>query len=193
MTTAGLAVPSIPPRTKMLRAALGSALRQTRPFDQISIAVDLDHRGAAVTRNRAWRALDTDYVFFLDDDDQLYPNHVEVLLNAAVEHEADMAFSWFDCTTVDPFPPTHFTDPWDPANPRQTTITCCWRRDALEKIGGFPEEFDDDEDGGGNRAGEDYLAVLKLNEWGKIVHLPERTWLWNHHGANTSGLASRWA
>lgn len=193
MTTIGAAIPSIPPRGSMLRRALGSCTRQHRMPDAISVVLDVNGQGAAATRNAAWQALRTDYVAFLDDDDEWLPNHLDALLAVALETDADMVFPWFEIVGgSDPFP-QHFGLPWDPAVPRQTTITCLWKRSALEQIGGFPqpgEELDLD----GHRVGEDFSAVLALNEaGGKIVHLPERSWIWHHHFLNTSGRADRWS
>lgn len=194
MTTIGMAIPSIPIRHDLLRRALGSVFKQTRPADDIKIAFDHDHRGAAETRNRAWRGLDTDYVAFLDDDDAFLPEHLELVLACALETDADMVFPWYEVVGgSDPFAET-FGKPWDPMNPRQTTITCLWKRSALEMIGGFPLLWPGtDLDGGGNRIGEDMLAVHELNNrGGKIAHLPAKTWHWFHHGKNTSGCGVNW-
>lgn len=187
MTTVGVAIPSIPPRGQMLRRAIGSALRQTRLPDALSVIIDHNRDGATTTRNRAWRALDTDYVAFLDDDDELLPQHIEQLHTIAETTGADLVYPWFDVAGgTDPFP-QHFNQPWDPNNPRQTTITCLWRRTALEAIDGFPTVPDRCDDHG-NRIGEDFAAVVALNDkGGRIVHHPERTWIWHHHFANTSG------
>lgn len=190
--TVGVAIPSIPPRGDYLRRAVASVLTQTRPADALSVAFDHDGEGAAATRNRAWGALDTDWVAFLDDDDEMGTHHLERLLACAVENDADLVYPWF---TVDgggdPFP-HHFGPAWDSENPHQTTITCLWRRDALEKIDGFPPHSGSIGPDG-HWIGEDYLAVLNLNDaGGRIVHLPERTWVWHHHGSNTMGLADRW-
>lgn len=193
--TVGVAIPSIPPRGQMLRRALGSVTRQDQLPDAIAVAVDYDHQGAHVTRNRAWRMLDTDFIAFLDDDDELLPHHLRMLTGCAVQHDADMVYSWYHVEggTDPPSMATNFGRPWDPQHPVQTTVTCLWRRTALEKIDGFPAPAVD-YDEHGNRIGEEFLAVLRLNEFGgRIVHLPEITWVWHHHWCNTSGMPSRWA
>lgn len=194
MTTIGVAIPSIPPRAAMLSRALQSVLAQSRPADQIVVAVDQEHRGAAYTRNRAWWSLDTAWVAFLDDDDELNVDHLQRLIDHAEAADADLVYPWFDVVGgTDPFP-HHFGVPWDPAEPHQTTITCLWRRSALEKVEGFPDAGDGElVDENGNRIGEDYLAVRRLNDLGgRIVHHPARTWRWHHHFANTSGRPDRW-
>lgn len=193
MTTVGVAIPSIPPRASMLRRALDSTTRQHRMPDALSVVIDADGHGAAWTRNAAWRALSTDYVAFLDDDDEMLPHHLDALLACARETGADLVYPWFEVQGgTDPFP-DHFGKAWNPAEPRQTTITCLWKRVALEDVGGFPEVVSARVDATGNRIGEDYSAVLRLNQMGgHIVHLPERTWIWHHHLTNTSGRPERW-
>ncbi len=187
-----VAIPTIPPRADLLKRALDSVLAQTAPADAITVVVDTGREGAAVTRNRAWRMARTEYVAFLDDDDELMPHHLARCYETARATDADLVYPWFEVDGgADPFP-MHFGREWDPTDPRQTTITCLWRRDALEKIDGFPLPGHDI-DAQGNRIGEDFIAVCRLNDLGgRIVHLPERTWWWYHHQANTSGLSSRW-
>lgn len=188
----GVGIPSIPPRSDLLGRALTSVLAQTLPADAISVVIDHAGDGAAETRNRAWRSLDTDWVAFLDDDDEFGPRHLEKLHACAVETDADMVYPWFEVVGgTDPFP-HYFGQTWDPEHPIQTTITCLWRRTALEKIGGFPPHSRR-VDAEGNGMGEDFLAVKTLSDMGgRVVHLPERTWRWHHHSNNTMGLPDRW-
>jgi hypothetical protein len=191
--TIAVAIPSIPSRPDLLQRALASVATQRRQPDEISVVIDHCRRGAADTRNRAWRNTTAEWVAFLDDDDELGPDHLAWLYDCAVGHDADFVYPWFEVIGgTDPFP-MFFGMPWDPKDPHQTTITGLWRREALESIGGFPEPGATVVDTLGNRVGEDYGAVSRLNAaGGKIVHLPERTWTWHHHQANTSGVPSRW-
>lgn len=186
-----MAIPTIAGREAMLERAVASVRAQSRPVDALSVVLDVDGLGAADTRNRAWQALRTDHVAFLDDDDSFGVHHIDMLLDCALTEGADFVYPWFFVDGgQDPFP-HHFGVPWDPEHPHQTTITGLWRRGALEAIGGFPEPGSalDPE---GNRVGEDYLAVLALNAaGGKIVHLAARTWTWRHWRGNTSGLTKR--
>ena len=191
VATVGVAIPSIPSRERMLARAVRSVIHQTRPCDELSIVLDEDGAGAASTRNRAWRQLTTDYVAFLDDDDEFLPDHLEQLLASAELHGADMVYPWFEVVGgVDPYP-HRFGQPFDPDNPIQTTIVCLWRRTALETIGGFPTVGRTaDKDALGHRKGEDLLAVEALiAAGGSIVHLPARTWRWHHHEQHTFGLS----
>jgi hypothetical protein len=191
--TIAVAIPSIPCRPDLLARAISSVLTQTLLPDEISVAVDHSRQGAAATRNRAWRNTTAEWVAFLDDDDELGVDHLRHLHECAVETGADFVYPWYEVVGGGDPMPTHFGKPWDPDDPRQTTITGMWRREALEAIGGFPPPEENRLDTNGQRFGEDYSAVLALNDkGGRIVHLPERTWRWYHHSANTSGLPSRW-
>jgi glycosyltransferase involved in cell wall biosynthesis len=182
-----LVIPTIPPRADLLCRAVRSATEQTRPFDCITIVCDTEGQGAPTTRTRGLQTVTTEWTAFLDDDDELLPQHLERLLQTAEDTGADMVFPWFVVDGgTDPFP-THFGKQWDPAEPRQTTITFLVRTELAKQVGGFvdPGEGTDDL---GNRAGEDFRFVCRLSDAGaKIVHLPERTWSWTHWAGNTSG------
>jgi hypothetical protein len=70
-----VAVPAHPARIAngMLGRAVGSVWAQTRPPAALSVAVDLDRAGAAVTRQRALDAVGTEWTAFLDSDDEGWP------------------------------------------------------------------------------------------------------------------------
>lgn len=186
-------IPSIPPRAGRLLAAIGSVIDQNRQADAISVAIDTERRGAWHTRNRALAGATTDWVAFLDDDDVWRPAHLERLCAHAEETGADMVYPWYDVVGGRD-PHAHmFGRPWDPEHPAQTTICFLVRRSLMLDIGGFKNPEVDALDQFGNRTGEDYAAVIAMDRAGaKIVHLPERTWIWNHHGLNTSGKPDRW-
>lgn len=185
MTTVAACVPSIPPRADRLAVALASVTAQTRPVDQISVAIDHEHLGAAATRNRAFAAVDCEWTAFLDDDDVWRPLHIEALLRCAENFHADLVFPWFDVQGgTDPFPQKEGV-PFDEATLRLSPyipVTVLVRTDLVRAVGAFPDV-----------PGEDHGLWLRLLYAGaKFVHLPERTWVWNHHSSNTSGLATRW-
>lgn len=178
---------SIPPRTDMLRRAIESVLVQTLPASGISIAIDHDRHGAAWTRTQALYGARTDWVAFLDDDDEFKPEHLAELALCQRETGADVVFPWFDTVGgSDPFPMFEGKE-WDPAAPHMFPITTLVRRSHALVAGGFVTE------GHLNGAGEDWLFWLTLRNNGcKIVHLNKRTWIWHHHGLNTSGMPERW-
>lgn len=205
MSTVTVCIPTIPPRREKLQVALASVVAQTRPADAIVITVDSDGDGAAPTRNRAWRTATTEYVAFLDDDDEFLPHHLEALMGTAVETDADFVYSWFDHVGWPEWSPERpdalavmrngqLVHPLGvPFGPEQAAhmkrfafipITALVRRSALVKSGGFPLPLsrewprDDCEDWGG------WLRLL--NTGARFVHHPDRTWRC-HHGAGTAG------
>ena len=195
----GVAIPTHPQRITngmLQRAYRSAAFQRLRPA-QVNIAIDLNAKGAPHTRQQALDGITQPWTAFLDSDDEFLPEHLEVLANAAEETGADYVYSWFHLwqfrrkLDFDPvFPVTHFTEPWDRDNPRQTTMTVLVRTDLAKEVG-FWDVTDETTFPDGHRAGEDWLFTLKCNELGKIHHVVQRTWNWYHHGANTSGRAGQ--
>jgi glycosyltransferase involved in cell wall biosynthesis len=183
-------IPSIPVRTQLLDRAVTSVRNQQRAVDRLVVAVDHNREGAARTRLRGLLgASGSDWVAFLDDDDEWLPSHVEVLLAAADETGADYVYSWFETVPGgrDPFPPFFFTDPWDDARPRHTTMTVMVRTELALRVGFTPPTD------GATCGNEDWRFTLGCMAQGaKIHHVPQRTWLWHHDSGNTSGLPDRW-
>lgn len=179
-----VAIPTIPPRAGLLQRALASVSDQILLPKAVSITLDSEHEGAWRTRQRALDAVQTPWVAFLDDDDEMMPSHLRDLAQHAEETGADYVYSWFVVASgTDPFPEaTHYLPPWDNANPRQTTMTVLVRTDIAQKVG-----FKD-------VPGEDWHFTLGCMEAGaKISHLVKRTWIWHHDSwPNTSGRGDRW-
>lgn len=185
-------IPSIPPRASFLARALRSVSTQLLPARAIAIAYDTTHDGAAVTRQRALDTVTTDWVAFLDDDDEFLPGHLQTLSQAVLEHDADYAFSWYTVIGGTDPRPEEFGQPWDPEHPRQTTITTLVRTSLAKSTGFLPDEVDDLHSPDRHYAGEDWRFTSRCaNAGAKIIHVPERTWRWYHHDSNTSGLP-RW-
>lgn len=212
MNTIGVAIPSIPPRENYLLRALRSVDAQTLRPDQVEVVVDRNGDGAAGTRNRAWQALTTDWVAFLDDDDELLPHHLEHLLAVAIDTDADVVYPWHEIrdgwgrvkpdllgAQGRPFdawalfggdPDLHDADDFDPTEvggPARNyiPITNLVRRSLLVEVGGFWTRE--------GEAFEDWRMWRRLVKAGaKFVHTPEVTWVWHHHGANTEGRSSAW-
>lgn len=185
-------IPTIPERTRLLRRAIGTVWQQTVPARALAIEVDLDGEGAPAVRDRALRMVQTEWVAFLDDDDQFLPDHLETLLDAAERTGADYLYTWYwivgqDGTTIVPTDVLpHFGKRFDSDHPTQTTITTLVRTELAQRIG-----FREPPPGAtinGERYGEDFQFTIECVKAGaKIVHVPRRTWLWHHHGRNTSG------
>lgn len=183
-----MVVPTIPPRTKMLRRALWSIMQQTHSPSGIVVVADREHDGAAVVRNRGLAMVDTEWVAFVDDDDQLLPHHLERLIACAANTDADLVYPWFEHPGwQDPL--GRFGLPFD-GEYLQTAnyipVTVLARTKAIRAAGGFQPLAVDN-------PCEDWGCWLAMHQAGaRIVHLPERTWVWNLHGGNTSGRSDRW-
>lgn len=199
MTQITVAIPSIAPRTKLLTRAMDSITTQRFPAVAVSIAFDTERQGAASTRDRALAGVRTQWVAFLDDDDELNPEHLQALMMHAESTDADLVYPWFDVVGgTDPFPYLEGVA-WNNQEPHQVPVTFLARAAAIRDVGGFTYDWDASQgedpgvDATGNRAGEDYRLILRLaREGAKIEHLNQRTWKWHHDSGNTSGLASRW-
>lgn len=191
MSDITVVIPTIPPREHLLRRALDSVAAQTLPAAQIVVVTDHHRLGAPANRQRGLDQVETDWVAFLDDDDEFKPHHLQACMQAALDEEADMVFPWFEVYGgLDPFP-HYFGKPWDKAVPTHTTVTTLVRTAVAREAGGFvcPETADLS---GKQFADEDWLFTLRVNEVGKIYHLAEKTWIWHHDSGNTSGLPHRW-
>ena len=187
MTSVTVVTPTIPPRKAMLKRAMGSVIGQTRQPDAISIVFDHDRTGSAATRNRALDAASTEWIAFLDDDDQLLPNHLELLLDCAEQTGADLVYPRPQATSTTPT--LRFGLPFDPDALRHANyipVTVLARTNLVIAAGGFqcPAGYDYDDWG---------LWLSMLNLGAEFVHLPQETWLWNGNpGQNTSGRPDRW-
>ena len=183
-------------RNGMLDRALRSIWAQTLLPQAVHITVDTEGDGAAPTRQRALMAATTDWVAFLDSDDLFLPQHLDKLLRHALDTGADYVYSWFKILNSvnqilehDPvFPLGHYLDEFDPEHPIETTITTLVRRELAQQVGFFAAT----EPGGtnpGHNSGEDRQFTLGCIAAGATIkHLVDKTWLWGHHGQNTSGL-----
>lgn len=204
--TISVIIPAHPARLRngMLTRAVDSVHKQTLQPDAVIVMVDVDGEGAAATRQRALEAATTDFVAPLDSDDVFLPKHLEWLVRHQEETDADFIYPWFkvmqqfpDGTTrileEDPvFPVGHYLNPFDPADPVETTITTFVRTELAKKVG-YKEL-----DRGEVNSGEDRRFTLGcLAEGAKISHLVRKSWLWCHSQlpdgtpGNTSGMPNR--
>lgn len=192
-------IPTIPPREEILRRALESVGNQTCRVG-MSVHVDRERKGAAHARNAALAGVKTEWVAFLDDDDELYPDHCQLLYDHAIATGTDLVYA--GCVVLDPNEtPIPLREDWgnfgkefDPEMLRKKScipVTCLARTELAKKVGFKCPPGSIHEDWGF------YLGMLEAGA--KIVHLPVVTWKWNHWGygtpgtpGNTSGQADRW-
>jgi Glycosyltransferase like family 2 len=197
-----LITPSLPGREHMLAETVRSVQAQTMPCEHLW-AVDHDRLGPAPVRNNLLADVTTELVGFVDDDDVLYPRHVEHCLTALRESDACVAYPWFrfdhprgwwplgeflqiqrpDGTRVHAF-----EQPFDPAaleHNNYIPITVIARTECLRKVGGLPlpgtAEWP-------HESNEDWGLWRRLVAAGHtFAHVPEVTWEYRVHGGNTSG------
>lgn len=176
--------------------ALDSVANQSYPATAVAIRGDVDRAGAAATRQIALDSVQTKWVAFLDDDDVLLPRHLFELVQAQFITGADYLYSWYQIVDADGshIPDNvlgHFGKDFNPAEPHQTTITTLVRTELAKSVGFLRDPGTHEI--AGQRAGEDFAFTLGcVAAKAKIVHVPQITWEWHHHGRNTSGLADRW-
>jgi hypothetical protein len=202
-----VAIPSIPGREQLLARALESVAAQTTAPRRILVSTDTERHGAASTRNRLLRQVRTGWVAWLDDDDELLPNHLEVLIRGANDSQADLVYSYPEIIGVpDPLAVCDddgnvVTEPIDiQFGPRQEQwlrergnfVPVCYlvRTALLKQVGGFPEPHSVPVPASNNSGGcEDSLALLKLLDAGARFHhvLGVRTWRYHVWGGNVGG------
>jgi hypothetical protein len=191
----GVVIPTHPARIRngMVDRAVASVWAQKLQPAELHVAVDRGGEGAWGTRDRGLRAVRSEWTAFLDSDDELMPHHLRALALCAQKTGADYCFAWYtvkdalgrERPDVDPL--GHFGKTFNPDNPTQTTITTLVRTELAQAVGFHQPGENDLIDG--QRFGEDFAFTLGCIKAGaKIVHLPVRSWWWNHHLGNTSGL-----
>ena len=183
-------IPHIPIRGDRLRRAVESIRAQTMQPRAVIIMTD-DHReGSAAMRNKALPQVETEFVAFLDDDDEWMPNHLEVLTKWS---HYDVVYP--GCRILDAqgreIPRRmewgRFLQPFDAELLRETSyipVTSLVRTHLAQMAQfGAPDGSVYDDWGF-------YLRLLDLGA--SFVHVPEITWFWWHHSHNTQGLPSKW-
>jgi hypothetical protein len=199
-------IPTIPPRESLLVRAVESVDAQTYEDVQVVVEFDTAREGAAVTRQRGLERAETEWVAFLDDDDVMYPYHLDILARTAADHpDTDLIYPWFDLylngkphiragddllrvAGQRPYgrPFDEVARDWILTSGNFIPVTVLVRREALLDAGGFqsPTDRGDCEDWGA------WQAMLRAGA--TFRHVGARTWRWNHWTGNTSGLPSRW-
>lgn len=176
-------------RSGLLKRALDSIEAQTLPVQIIAVR-DEERQGAPATRHHGLMMVDTPWVAFLDSDDEMDPEHLEKLMATAEESGADYVYSHYRVRGGSDPRPFMLGRVWDNNDPKQTTIVTLVRTELAQSVGFHAEG--DLKTPGRAYAGEDWRFTLGCMEAGaKIVHRPEITWTWHHHGLNTAGLPGR--
>lgn len=182
-------IPTIPTRGELLCRALKSVVEQEVLPSAVNIEYDWNRTGHGPTRTRAARRATTEWLAFLDDDDEMYPQHLSRLHGYAIATGADLVYPWFDVIGGgDPFPSHEKLEEWDPTNPTMFPVTVLVKREAFLDVGGMDYDLNGPENGGSDFQG--WLALARAGY--SIKYLAQRTWAWHHDSGNTSGMGSRW-
>lgn len=165
----------------LINRALLSATAQTLQPQAILVNNDTGRQGAGWNRRRLLDLVRTEWVAWLDSDDEWAPEHLEKLHKVAVETDSVYVYSWF--YGMDPL--GHFGLPFNPCTPHHTTMNVLVRTDLAKEVG-----FNDNE--AGPFANEDWgfitgMAKLCCERGLKMTHLAERTWTYWQQGQNSSG------
>lgn len=195
-------VPTIPEHAELLERALASVRRQNVLPDVTVIVHDDEHRGAAWARNDGLGRVRTPWVAWLDADDVLYENHLEVLWFASLaDPDTDLVYP---CMRVvddrgwparDPTAVAHRGQVVNPCGvpfgPEQAEwllrmgnfipISYIVRTNLVREVGGFPPS-------GGPGAEEDYQLLCSLVRAGaRFRHVDTVTWEYHIWDGNTGG------
>jgi len=176
-------------RPAQLLQALRSVQAQSRPLDEIVVVDDAstddtaslatnmaindprirvlrhsERRGGGASRNTGWRASESDWIAFLDSDDEWMPNKLERQLESLKDHP-DAVACFTGCKTRDDVwayrPPETITlFDLQRSNVLSTTSTALVRRAALEAFGGFDERLP---------SCQDWDVWIKLRKRGEIT------------------------
>lgn len=195
-------IPTIRPRGDLLARAIKSVSVQTYQPRAIAIAYDHEHKGHGLTRNDAIGMAQTEWLAFLDDDDEFYAHHLEHLVRAQKDSGADIVYPAYEVVGGSPVAEHCLFQPWDPEKPHNWPITCLVRKEVLDRVGGFcgyvnfvEGSAEETQWGPGVNpwSGQDWATWKRVIASGaKVYHLPEITWKWDHTSGNTSGQGDRW-
>jgi glycosyltransferase involved in cell wall biosynthesis len=201
-------IPTIPGRDELLVRAVHSVKAQIKAPAAVIIENDVDRHGAHWARNKALERVGTHWVAWLDDDDEMLPNHLMVLLRGA--HRAqiqgrppDMVFTYAEfiggrdplgCVIDDRVIPEPVNVPFDDraraslrAFGNFIPVTYMVRAQLVRDVGGFPAPYSFD--AAFSRDCEDYGLLLRMLDAGARFHhvCGVRTWRYYFHETNTGG------
>ena len=189
---------TIPPRSDLLARAVKSVKAQTLQPAAHLIMEDSNKLGGAAIKDKLLKKVKTKYVAVLDDDDELLPQHLEVLYKSITESDADLVYPWFRYQTLGNAGhlETYAYQPWSNNDIHQVPITWIAKTNTIRRAGGFSEGYEAESmnlDSGGNRIGDDFLLIKRLVEHDRIIkHHPEITWIYHDDRQSTLGMPSRW-
>ncbi len=196
-------IPTIKGREHLLKRALASVEGQQVTPAAVEVHTDYHRRGAHFARNEAIKNVKTDWIAFLDDDDEFLPNHVKVLVRGANRSHADLIFSYAEfvggrdplaCVQHGRLVPEPINVPfgieqeyWLRKHGNFIPVTYLVRTAAVRAVGGFPAPYSFD--AAWSRDCEDFGLILRLLDAGYTFHhvTGVRSWRYHFHDANLGG------
>jgi glycosyltransferase involved in cell wall biosynthesis len=170
-------IPTIPPRRAEFDRAIASVQAQTLPPAMVWCEIDKDRTGAAATRNRLLKQVRTEYVAFLDDDDEFLPDHLKLCARYMSLSGVDVVYPGYEVAGGED-PVNCFGLPFDAGLLRRRNfipVTTLCRTELVRDAGGFQELTDEHGD-----PCEDWgLWLSMLDNGATFGHLPQRTWRWH--------------
>ena len=189
---------TIPPRADLLARAVKSVEAQTLQPAAHLIMEDSNKLGGAAIKDKLLKKVKTKYVAVLDDDDELLPQHIEVIYKCITESDADLVYPWFRYQTSGNAGhlERYFGVAWSNEDVHQVPITWIAKTLTIKRAGGFSEGYEPESmnvDSSGNRIGDDFILIQRLVAHDRIIkHHPEITWIYHDDRQSTLGMPSRW-
>jgi glycosyltransferase involved in cell wall biosynthesis len=185
-------------RADILPRAIKSVENQTLKPKKHLVKLDDQRQGHTAMLDQMIEEAETKYVAILDDDDELLPNHLELLYKSIQETDADLVYPHFRYSNLpDGGHLEKFRfQPWDNNNIRQVPITWLAKKESILEVGGFSKDFDINSyliDNEGNRLGQDFFMIKKLVEANKVIHhISDITWIYHVGHGSTLGMPVKW-
>lgn len=170
----------------LINRAFASVAAQTLQPVTVIVNNDVERHGAGANRQHLLDMTDTEWIAWIDSDDEWLPEHLEKLYRVAVETDSVYVFPGF----LGPDPLGHFGLPFNPCTPHHTTMGILERTDIAKEAGFCPSAAE------GRYSNEDWFHIVQFSriccQRGlRMTHLAERTFTYHQHGQNTSGLPGR--
>lgn len=187
----GVVIPTHPPRIKngMLGRAIRSVNAQTHPATELHVPIDLDREGGRITRARGAMSVQVPWTAFLDSDDEFKPEHLELLVESALDNDADYVYPWYEVIGGRDPRSYAFGVPHHRDRPNHHPSPVLVRTDlAQDVMASLPPKHTQKPP----LWSDDFAFFMGCVERdAKIFHLPRRTWRWYHHGKNSSSVPGR--
>ena len=169
MGSVAVVTSAIPERLDLLAELLASVHAQSRLPEEHIICIDYEYRGTAATLNRALAGVTSDFVAVAQDDDILYPNHLEVLLDNS--DGADVVYPRCDAD----WPVVNLDADFNARLLKYCNYipaTALIRTDLLRKVGGWPDAAWEDHE----------LWKVLVDAGARFRKVNEVTWHYRRHG-----------